>query len=213
MIERLPQNPIIRADMDDRMGGNIAGPSLIRVPDWVEKPLGRYYLYFADHKGEYIRLAYADAPEGPYAMYPPGTLQLAQSGFPTEPPQLSPSQLQRMPGEDPLRPHIASPDVHVVAELREIRMNYHGLLENGFQLSRVAVSADGSDHTASRLEAELILDRWQTVLRRTPAGGFRYESTRESVTVERREIAGGAASGSLAFIPGAARVFLLSLCS
>jgi hypothetical protein len=62
MIDRLPQNPLIRANMDERMGGNIAGPSLIRVPDWIERPLGRYYLYFADHKGDYIRLAYADSP-------------------------------------------------------------------------------------------------------------------------------------------------------
>lgn len=148
IIERLPQNPLICAGMDDRMGGNIAGPSLIRVPDWVAEPLGRYYLYFADHKGDYIRLAYADSPEGPYQMHRPGSLQLAQSGFPTEPPRLSDQQLQQMPGENPVRPHIASPDVHVVAERREIRMYYHGLLENGHQLSRVAVSTDGLSFSA-----------------------------------------------------------------
>ena len=39
------------------MGDNINGPSLIRVPNWVEGRLSRYYLYFADHKGAYIRLA------------------------------------------------------------------------------------------------------------------------------------------------------------
>ena len=42
--------------MDERMGGNIQGPSLIKVPDWVENPLGNYYLYFADHRGIYIRI-------------------------------------------------------------------------------------------------------------------------------------------------------------
>ena len=47
---------------------NIQGPSLIEVPDWVEDPLGRYYLYFADHKGLYIRLAYADNPLGPWTV-------------------------------------------------------------------------------------------------------------------------------------------------
>ena len=26
---------------------NINGPSLVRVPEWVENPLGKYYLYFA----------------------------------------------------------------------------------------------------------------------------------------------------------------------
>ena len=40
---------------------NINGPSLVRMPDWAEGRLGRYHLYFADHKGSYIRLAYADA--------------------------------------------------------------------------------------------------------------------------------------------------------
>lgn len=31
-----------------------------QVPSWVPKPLGKYYLYFAHHRGSYIRLAYAD---------------------------------------------------------------------------------------------------------------------------------------------------------
>jgi hypothetical protein len=51
--------------MDDRMGSNINGPSLIRVPDWVPDPLGRYYLYFAHHHGTYIFHSNAgDCPEG-----------------------------------------------------------------------------------------------------------------------------------------------------
>ncbi len=75
----------------------------------------------------------------------------------------------------------------------------------------VAVAPDGSDHPSGALEAELILDRWQTVLRRTPAGGFRYQSTRESVTVERRKIGAGDATGTVAFRPqqyGSHRVVL-----
>ena len=47
-ITRLGDGPIITPDMDARMGSNIQGPSLIRVPDWVEDPLGQYYLYFAE---------------------------------------------------------------------------------------------------------------------------------------------------------------------
>jgi uncharacterized protein YfaS (alpha-2-macroglobulin family) len=75
----------------------------------------------------------------------------------------------------------------------------------------VAVTPDGSDHAAGALEAELILDRWQTVLRRTPAGGFRYQSTPDSVTVATHEIAPGATAGSIAFTPhqyGSHRVVL-----
>lgn len=40
---------LIRPHMDPRMGANVQGPSMIRVPDWVPGRLGRYYLYFADH--------------------------------------------------------------------------------------------------------------------------------------------------------------------
>ena len=83
---RLSPEPIIRPHMDERMGSNINGPSLIRVPDWIEEPLGRYYLYFADHKGAYIRLACADALAGPWRMHTPGTLALGASHFATERP-------------------------------------------------------------------------------------------------------------------------------
>ena len=104
-IHRFDGNPIIRPDQDDRMGTNINGPSLIRVPDWIEKPLGRYYLYFAHHEGTYIRLAFADRIEGPWTLHRPGVLELADSFF---------------------TGHIASPDIQVLAERREIRMYYHG---------------------------------------------------------------------------------------
>lgn len=137
---RSPHNPIIRPHMDGRMGSNINGPSLIRVPDWIEQPLGRYYLYFADHNGRYIRMAYADAVDGPWTVHEPGTLHLEQSGFPTRvtpPPERQVSLLVES------TPHIASPDVHVDHEQRQIRMYFHGLLPDFRQMTRVALSADG----------------------------------------------------------------------
>lgn len=85
-VRRLCDRPIIAPGMDARMGANIEGPSLIRVPPWLPDPLGRYYLYFADHKGDYIRLAYADDLAGPWTVHPPGALQLAESGLPTTSP-------------------------------------------------------------------------------------------------------------------------------
>ena len=148
-VVRLSGEPIIRPHMDDRMGSNINGPSLIRVPDWIEEPLGRYYLYFADHKGSYIRLAFAGALAGPWRMHTPGTLTLEASHFATERPK--PAAVSEGKGReaewtverDHLRPHIASPDVHVDHGRREIRMYYHGMLDNGEQRTRVAVSGDG----------------------------------------------------------------------
>src|ERR1035441_4007062 len=46
---RLPENPIVVPASSETLGDNINGPSLIRVPNWVDHPLGRYYLYFAHH--------------------------------------------------------------------------------------------------------------------------------------------------------------------
>ena len=68
-VKRFKNNPIIYPNMDESLGINIAGPSLIRVPNWIKNPLGRYYLYFSAHKGDYIRLAYADQLEGPWQIY------------------------------------------------------------------------------------------------------------------------------------------------
>jgi hypothetical protein len=80
-VRRLVDGPIISPDLHPSIGRNIQGPSLIRAPDWIEGRRGDYYLYFADHKGRYIRLAYADQLAGPWTIYPPGSLQLEQSGF------------------------------------------------------------------------------------------------------------------------------------
>ena len=153
-VVRLSDEPIIRPHMDKRMGVNINGPSLIRVPDWIGEPLGRYYLYFADHKGAYIRLACADALAGPWRIHTPGTLALEASHFATQRPDPAAAS-EGTRGEaagsieqDYLHPHIASPDVHVDHDRREIRMYYHGMLENGEQRTRVAVSTDGIDFEA-----------------------------------------------------------------
>jgi len=149
-IERSPASPIIRPHMDDRMGDNINGPSLIRVPDWVERPLGRYYLYFSHHEGDYIRLAYADDVEGPWTVYRPGVLSLEESGFPTVKTAEFHNPAIQPANSDWANPHIASPDVHVDHERREIRMYFHGLARSvdHAQRTRVALSPDGLHFTA-----------------------------------------------------------------
>jgi len=159
-IERLLDFPIINPQLHPSIGENIQGPSLIRTPDWIEAPLGKYYLYFADHKGSYIRLAYADNLEGPWTIYTPGSLQIADSHFLTEPPAAPPEAVEqikievaeRVGGLDKLphdlvkeltTPHIASPDVHVDEVSKNIRMYFHGLEGLGRQVTRVATSKDG----------------------------------------------------------------------
>ena len=137
-VTRLGNGPIISLDMDERMGGNIQGPSLIKVPEWIENPMGQYYLYFADHRGEYIRMAYADSVTGPWTVYSPGSLKLEDSYFPTicPPCSLAPGQTAA------LYAHIASPDVHVREDIQQIVMYIHGRGE-GRQFTRHAVSTDG----------------------------------------------------------------------
>lgn len=102
---RLAGNPIVTPASSATLGENINGPSLIRVPNWVRHPLGRYYLYFANHGGTFIRLAYADHVTGPWRIYEPGTLQLSAT----------PSCFD----------HVASPDVHVDARAKQILMYFH----------------------------------------------------------------------------------------
>jgi hypothetical protein len=97
--QRLAHRPIITVDNSPRLQQlaeaegyiNINGPSMILVPDWVENPLGKYYLYFSHHKGGFIRMAYGDMPEGPWTVYEAGVLSLEGSGFPVNSvPQLTP---------------------------------------------------------------------------------------------------------------------------
>lgn len=188
-VRRLVDAPIITPGMDARMGANIEGPSLIRAPDWLPGRLGRYYLYFADHKGDYIRLAYADRLEGPWTVHAPGALQLSQSGFPTE--RIQPTEAQAAalaaqnapdrappgtpgvptPMDDSVLPHIASPDAHVDEAGRRIVLYFHGLASFGVQVSKVAVSADGINFTT--VGGPL----GPPYLRAFDHGGFRYGLT------------------------------------
>ncbi len=129
------------------MGTNINGPSLIRVPDWVENPLGRYYLYFGHHEGQYIRLAYSDDIRGPWRVHEPGVLPLSQSGFDIDWDERATDQFELPHDGNWERPHLASPDAVVDHEARKIRLYFHGLIRSDThgQCTRVAVSDDGLD--------------------------------------------------------------------
>ena len=161
---RLLDRPVITPELDPSIGSNIQGPSIIRVPDWAGNALGRYYLYFADHKGRFIRLAYADEVTGPWRIHRPGALRLENSHFLTRPPELDREEERqllaryakrgvRLP-HDPLQeattPHIASPEVIVDHERRVIRMYFHGLEAAATQATRVGESADGLHFVVSQ---------------------------------------------------------------
>lgn len=144
-IQRFSSNPLITPSLFEAAGvadegANINGPSLLRVPDWVEQPLGRYYLYFAHHGGRSIRLAFADDVRGPYQLFQPerGVLILDANR------QLVLSE------RFTIHSHIASPDVHLDEERRCFVMVFHGpTLMKGSpdcdQQSYRATSIDGLD--------------------------------------------------------------------
>ena len=104
-VERFSTNPLVHSDCHPALEGNVNGSSVIEAPAWLPDRMGRYYMYFAHHQGRNIRLAYADELNGPWQVYELGTLQLAQT---------------------PCHHHIASPDVDVDEERRQILMYFHG---------------------------------------------------------------------------------------
>lgn len=177
---RLTNQPIIHPTMHPKLieeakvygYTNINGPSLIKVPDWVNQKLGKYYLYFAHHKGTYIRLAYADTITGPWTIHNEEIMPLSMAGLATETtPALGLSELkkhlkwsellamvqvgaeakkaweertkQQMKSSPPTTPHVASPEVIIDEEAKKIRLYYHGVKQGNLQMSKVALSDNG----------------------------------------------------------------------
>lgn len=73
----ITQSMFVDAGAPETDGEDINFPTVIRVPDWVPAdqradPSAVYYLYFAHHLGEYIRLAWATDPIGPWHLYGAG---------------------------------------------------------------------------------------------------------------------------------------------
>ncbi len=152
---RLKQNPLITVDTSASLGGNVNGPTVIRIPDWVDRPLGRYYMYFANHMGTFIRLAYADAITGPWKVYEPGVLHVRDTAFFR--PQPDPPETLA-----DFYTHVASPEIFVDPARKRFVMWFHGWWTNGerwpsapaeaeawaelkgyAQLTQVAESVDG----------------------------------------------------------------------
>jgi hypothetical protein len=215
-VHRLGGGPIIHPGLDPSIGDNIQGPSLIRVPEWVASRLGRYYLYFADHKGRYIRLAYADRLLGPWRVHRPGSLRLEDSFLLTEPPggpadalarlraAPQPAYLSHDAFTEATTPHIASPDVHVDDRGRRIVMYYHGLDGLSRQVTRVATSADGVHFTA---RAEVL---GRTYFRAFPHDGFTYAMAMPGQFYRSRDGLTGFEAGPLLFEPNMRHSALLT---
>ncbi|MDB5273018.1 MAG: hypothetical protein JWO58_1385 [Chitinophagaceae bacterium] len=147
-FERSKNNPIISADLIPGVEGeNINGPSLIKVPDWLPNKLGKYYLYFAHHKGKHIRLAYADDLNGPWKIYQPGTLKITdcktcEFGLPNV--QQSVKHKGAETGDDAVT-HVASPDVHIDDAHKQLVLYFHCPIVDSTHKGQYTLRATSSD--------------------------------------------------------------------
>ena len=183
-VTRLPQNPLITVRSSASLGTNVNGPTVIRVPDWVQRPLGRYYMYFANHMGDFIRFAYADAITGPWKIHQPGVLHVRDTAM------FRPQPDPRETLAD-FYTHVASPEILIDAERKRFVMWFHGWWTNGerwpnnpaearawaqakgySQFTQVAESADGM-----RFEARPAITR-STYLRVFRRGSYYYGVSR-----------------------------------
>ena len=133
-------------------GENINGPSVIRIPDWIApenraNPDAQYYLYFAHHSGDYIRMAWAAEIKGPWQLYQIGSgVPVGDRGVL----DLGDSEIILDNGIIIPNNHLASPDAHVDHENQQIILYFHsgsatyvnGVKVSG-QLSYVATSDYG----------------------------------------------------------------------
>jgi hypothetical protein len=122
---RLPQNPPITVDSSPSLGDNVNGPTIVRVPAWIPHPLGRFYAYFGHHKGQFIRLAYADAVTGPWKIYDPGVVPVKDTAF---------YRPQPDPADGPVEQfytHVASPEIYVDEPNKRLVLWVHGWWTDG----------------------------------------------------------------------------------
>ncbi|MEM7482827.1 MAG: MG2 domain-containing protein [Acidobacteriota bacterium] len=106
--------------------------------------------------------------------------------------------------------------VHPVPYYPGLRKVAEGYGEPGqaTEFELVTVDPAGQAVAAEGLRAELFRDRWNTVLRRTPSGTYRYESSREATLVDTLALTAPDGRSAFSFTPpetGAYRVVLTDL--
>lgn len=149
-LRRFSSNPLLTLDSiepfrrghESSRGGSalnhtINFPSIIAVPKWFYPRLGNYYMYFSDHHGLFIRLAYADQVTGPWQVYSSPALTIAQV--------YAANNLTYNASQLSYKVECSSPDVHVDHQTRSVRMYFkHRLPNHDYAiLDSLAQSRDG----------------------------------------------------------------------
>lgn len=133
---------------------NINGPSVIRVPDWLKPRLAstaaadaNYILYFAHHRGDYMRAAWAEQIAGPWRLYNPlgdqsphglrGVMDLDGDENNGGANQINLENNLKIINE------VASPDVFLDPANQRVVMYFHGQSRGIGQRTFVSTSHDG----------------------------------------------------------------------
>ena len=125
-VTRLKESPLISAErfppesIPGLPADALANINGLRLPDWAPGKQAALHLYFGHHKGDSIRLAFADRLEGPWKMWMDPILPLAESLFLSADPSPDPSMhepdwVDALDG-DYLYVHVASQDIHIDEE-------------------------------------------------------------------------------------------------
>ncbi len=106
----------------------INGPVCFKVPSWVKRPLGKYYLLFSDHEGKYLRLAYSN---NIYSKWKISKLKILEI-----------KKLSKI-----IHDHIASPEIYIDNKNKKICLYFHARSQKfgREQLTFVAVSKNSID--------------------------------------------------------------------
>lgn len=125
MFRLKDKHQIISSDhLSEHEGGNINGPTCIRVPSWCKNKLANYYLYFAHHSGKSIRMSYSNTLFEGWINRSGGVLSLD--------------------GMNDAHHHLASPEVYVKSDEKKIYMYFHAPSHSKEeQWTYLAVSDDG----------------------------------------------------------------------
>lgn len=113
---------------------NINGPVCFKIPSWVKNPIGKFYLIFADHKGEYLRLAYSNNINSKWKISKHKILQLTKSN-------------------KIIYDHIASPEIYLDTLNKEIILYFHSRSKRlgREQVTFVATSKNGINYKLKHL--------------------------------------------------------------
>ena len=164
--------PAISTTKDGAATG-VNSPTLIQVPAWIPKPLGRFYMYSSAPTGKYIRLSYADDVAGPYTTADSPAIHIADVPI--------------------CGGHMSGPTVVVDDAARRIVMHYHcGVCVAGRTYTcgmggEVVFGASSSDGVHFETQAKVL---WKEGARGVKIGDWHYLFAKHEVFVTKDGLTG-----------------------